>query len=79
MSIIDIIKRGGDRVKVQGLAQSFLSMVQKKADAEVTFATEKYLAQMLAKHAFCGREPEYVGVVLWIPKDVWDGSKEVQS
>ena len=74
MNLIELIQRGGERVKSQGLAQSFLGMQQMKHDAKVTFATEKELAQGLAKQACGVREPEYVGVVPWIPKDAFAAS-----
>ena len=75
MSIVDVIQRAGDRLNSQGLAQSFVSMKQKKDYAEVTFQTGNGFGLMLAKQACGVSEPEYVGVVLWIPNDAFAESK----
>lgn len=71
----EIIQRAGDRLKTQGLAQSLVSMRQKKDHAELTFQTEKELASIVSKQATGVREPSMVGIVVWIPANAFEEQK----
>lgn len=74
MSLLELLARAGDGLKHQRLDGAFVSMRQKKDDAEVTFATEKEVASQLARSVMTGKAADYVGIVLWVPATAWEAA-----
>ena len=74
MKITKLLERAGDRLKTQRLDTSFVAMKQKKQHAEITFCTDKGMADQITKSIMTGTKADYVGVVVWIPVDAWENT-----
>lgn len=81
MNIIDVMQKAGDRLQTQGLAASMITARKNKKGCQITFSTSDKMYGEVTKQACGVREPKMVGVVCWIPADVFpeSGGKEQSS
>lgn len=70
LSILKLIQHvGEENVQCQSLHQSLSSANSGKNGSTITFFTDKAKAQDLMTHAAIGADLEWVGMVVWMPKN----------
>jgi len=70
MKLSELIAEVGDEnVRFQYLASSFVKASNGRNGATVTFATDAQKAVELMHSAVSWAKPEYVGLVVWIPRN----------
>lgn len=68
MTIIEIINKVGmENIRVQPMHTSLVKMHQKKADTELTIATDHEKGQSVARESN-GIEGTHLGLIVWVPR-----------
>lgn len=60
---------GDDHVNVQNLQESMVSISHSKNTSTISFGTSRDKGQSIAMAALTGAKPEFIGLIVWIPRE----------